>query len=191
MWGRPPAAQASGSRRGHEPEELGDGGFRNVIEYLPVQRPVKPRGRPFFRFFRRPLPVLDGGSRPRAPLPPPTRKSFRASIGSRSARHRPKSTTLNRSASTAISTSSSIREMIPEPAALTGRLTGFDTLALDPAQLFAQYGPILPVMNWRRSNRAPTSRRRGVSGRKWPSAAGPGRADLARRSTAGASCKKS
>ncbi len=38
-------------------------------------------------------------------------------------------------------------EMIPEPAALTGRLTGLDTLALDPAQLFAQYGPILPVMN--------------------------------------------
>jgi hypothetical protein len=38
-------------------------------------------------------------------------------------------------------------EMIPEPSALTERLAGLDTLKLDPAQLFVQYGPILPVIN--------------------------------------------
>ncbi|MFZ2006867.1 MAG: DUF1800 family protein, partial [Stellaceae bacterium] len=38
-------------------------------------------------------------------------------------------------------------ETIPEPAALTGKLDGLDTLKLDPAQLFTEYGPILPIMN--------------------------------------------
>jgi hypothetical protein len=38
-------------------------------------------------------------------------------------------------------------ETIPEPAALTERLDGLDTLKLDPAQLFIEYGPILPIMN--------------------------------------------
>jgi uncharacterized protein (DUF1800 family) len=38
-------------------------------------------------------------------------------------------------------------ESIPEPPALTERLAALDTLKLEPAQLFAEYGPILPVMN--------------------------------------------
>ncbi|HTW53420.1 MAG TPA: DUF1800 domain-containing protein [Stellaceae bacterium] len=38
-------------------------------------------------------------------------------------------------------------ETIPEPVALTARLDGLDTLKLDPAQLFIEYGPILPIMN--------------------------------------------
>ncbi|MBV9551499.1 MAG: DUF1800 domain-containing protein [Alphaproteobacteria bacterium] len=38
-------------------------------------------------------------------------------------------------------------ESIAEPPELTARLATLDTLKLDPAQLFAQYGPILPVMN--------------------------------------------
>ncbi|MGA8402836.1 MAG: DUF1800 domain-containing protein [Stellaceae bacterium] len=38
-------------------------------------------------------------------------------------------------------------ETIPEPAALTGKLDGLDTLKLDPAQLFTEYGPILPILN--------------------------------------------
>src|SRR5579872_3090822 len=38
-------------------------------------------------------------------------------------------------------------ETIPEPAALTTRLDGLDTLKLDPAQLFSEYGPILQIMN--------------------------------------------
>jgi hypothetical protein len=36
---------------------------------------------------------------------------------------------------------------IPEPPALTGRLAGLDTTRLGAAQLFVQYGPLLPVMN--------------------------------------------
>ncbi len=38
-------------------------------------------------------------------------------------------------------------ETIPEPAMLSEKLDGLDTLKLDPAQLFAEYGPILPIMN--------------------------------------------
>lgn len=38
-------------------------------------------------------------------------------------------------------------EMIPEPAALSEKLDGLDTLNLDAAQLFTEYGPILPIMN--------------------------------------------
>ena len=38
-------------------------------------------------------------------------------------------------------------DTIPDPPELTERLAALDTLQLDPAQLFAQYGPILPVMN--------------------------------------------
>ena len=38
-------------------------------------------------------------------------------------------------------------ELIPEPASLAERLAGLDTLKLDPARLFVEYGPILPVMN--------------------------------------------
>ena len=38
-------------------------------------------------------------------------------------------------------------ETIAEPPALTERLTALDTLKLDPAQLFAEYGPVLPAMN--------------------------------------------
>src|ERR1700683_4759874 len=38
-------------------------------------------------------------------------------------------------------------EAIPEPAALTERLAGLDTSQLNPAQLFLQYGPLLPAMN--------------------------------------------
>ena len=36
---------------------------------------------------------------------------------------------------------------IPEPSALSERLRALDTLRLDPAQLFAQDGPLLPAMN--------------------------------------------
>jgi uncharacterized protein (DUF1800 family) len=38
-------------------------------------------------------------------------------------------------------------ETIAEDPALTQRLAGFDTLSLNPAQLFREYGPILPAMN--------------------------------------------
>lgn len=38
-------------------------------------------------------------------------------------------------------------EAIAEPAALTERLAALDTLMLDPAKLFAEYGPLLPAMN--------------------------------------------
>ncbi|HZK92055.1 MAG TPA: DUF1800 domain-containing protein [Stellaceae bacterium] len=38
-------------------------------------------------------------------------------------------------------------DRIPEPPELTERLAVLDTLKLDPAQLFAQYGPILPALN--------------------------------------------
>jgi len=38
-------------------------------------------------------------------------------------------------------------ETIPDPAQLTERLNGLDTLKLDASQLFIEYGPILPIMN--------------------------------------------
>ncbi|HWB48158.1 MAG TPA: DUF1800 domain-containing protein [Stellaceae bacterium] len=38
-------------------------------------------------------------------------------------------------------------ETITEPPALTERLAGLDTLKLNPAELFREYGPILPGMN--------------------------------------------
>jgi len=38
-------------------------------------------------------------------------------------------------------------QAIPEPAELTQRLAGLDTLGLSDAQLFIDYGPILPAMN--------------------------------------------
>jgi uncharacterized protein (DUF1800 family) len=38
-------------------------------------------------------------------------------------------------------------ERIAEAPALDARLAGLDTLKLEPAQLFTQYGPILPIMN--------------------------------------------
>jgi uncharacterized protein (DUF1800 family) len=38
-------------------------------------------------------------------------------------------------------------ERIADPPELTQRLAALDTLRLDPAQLFVEYGPILPVMN--------------------------------------------
>jgi uncharacterized protein (DUF1800 family) len=38
-------------------------------------------------------------------------------------------------------------ERIADPPQLAERLAALDTLKLDPAQLFAQYGPILPAMN--------------------------------------------
>src|SRR5580693_3658163 len=38
-------------------------------------------------------------------------------------------------------------DAIAEPPALSERLEGLDTLTLDAAQLFTQYGPVLPIMN--------------------------------------------
>ena len=38
-------------------------------------------------------------------------------------------------------------ESITDPPALAARLGALDTLRLDPARLFSEYGPILPVMN--------------------------------------------
>jgi len=38
-------------------------------------------------------------------------------------------------------------ETIAEPAELTERLAGLDTLRLNPAQLFTQYGPLVPALN--------------------------------------------
>jgi uncharacterized protein (DUF1800 family) len=38
-------------------------------------------------------------------------------------------------------------DTIPEPAALSQRLAGLDTLRLNPAQLFVQYGPLVPALN--------------------------------------------
>jgi uncharacterized protein (DUF1800 family) len=38
-------------------------------------------------------------------------------------------------------------ERIADPPELTQRLTALDTLRLDPAQLFVEYGPIFPAMN--------------------------------------------
>jgi hypothetical protein len=51
-------------------------------------------------------------------------------------------------------------ETLPEPAALTERLAGFETLWLDPIELFVRYGPLRPVGGVKPSREEQMARRK-------------------------------